>query len=339
MSKNPISLTDIAKALGVSASTVSRALKDHPDISDSTKERVKAFAEMVKYRPNVLALGLKHKRTYTIGIVVPEIVHHFFSSIISGVEDVAYKKGYRIMICQSNENYIREEMNLQALLDHRVDGLLISLSKSTVNYGHIKAAIESNIPTVFFDRFCREIDTDRVTTNDFEGARAICNHLVERGCKNILHLAAPQTLLIGAERKRGYVQALADNGLSINKELILNCDTPAKVDELKDKILSLVSKIDGIFAVNDFTAIKVMQLLKKSGYKIPENIAVAGFGDDPIATISEPTLTTVKQNGYEIGKTAMNILIKRLENKGKEERKHQPQIKVVDTKLCKRNST
>ena len=336
MRTNPVSLSDIAKALGVSTSTVSRALKDHPDIGEATKDRVKAFAEMVKYRPNALALGLKYQKTNTIGIVVPEIVHHFFSSIISGVEDVAYSNGYQVMICQSNEDFRREEINLQALIDHRVDGMLMSISKSTVDYKHLKAAVESKIPIVFFDRFCREIKTDRVTTNDFEGARAICNHLIARGSRNILHLSAPQTLLIGAERQRGYIQALADNNLEVRNEFILDCDTPNKVKDLEALILNLAPHIDGIFAVNDFTAIEVMKLIKSKGFIVPGDIAIAGFGDDPIARISDPTLTTVEQNGYEIGKEAMRFLIKRLENK---EEDLSPQIKVVNTILRKREST
>ncbi len=336
MKGHPISINDIAKALGVSASTVSRALKDHPDISEATKERVKAFAEMVKYRPNALALGLKFQKTNTIGVVVPEIVHHFFSSIISGIEDVAYSKGYQVMICQSNENHHREELNLQALLDHRVDGLLISISKSTTDFRHLKAAAENNIPMVFFDRICKEIATDRVMTNDFDGARMICNHLIERGCKNILHLAAPQTLVIGAERKRGYIQALADNNLPIRETLILNCDTPAKVKELQNVIIKIAPEIDGIFAVNDFTAIEVLKLLKKNNYRIPEDIAIAGFGDDPIATITDPTLTTVEQNGYEIGREAMLLLINRMDNKNMPT---SPKIKVVNTILRVREST
>lgn len=336
MSAQATSLNDIAKALGVSISTVSRALKDHPDISESTRERVKAFAEMVKYRPNALALGLKYQKTNTIGILIPEIVHHFFSSIISGVEDIAYKSGYQVMICQSNENSRREEMSLQALLDHRVDGMLISISKSTADFSHINAAFENKIPIVFFDRFCKDIETDRVITNDFEGARLLCRHLIERGCKNILHLAAPQNLLIGAERQRGYGQALVDNGFIVREDNILLCDTPEKVLLMKDKILEKAAEVDGIFAVNDFTAIEVMKFLKKHGYKIPEDIAIAGFGDDPIATIIEPSLTTVEQNGYEIGKEAMRMLISRIENT---ESVMPPQIKVVNTILRKREST
>lgn len=336
MRYHPISINDIAKALGVSASTVSRALKDHPDISSATRDRVKAFAEMVKYRPNALALGLKHQKSYTVGIVVPEIAHHFFSTILSGVEALAYNRGYQLMICQSNEDYIREEKNVQTLIDHRVDGLLISISKSTTDYNHIKAALESNIPIVFFDRFSNEIPTDRVITNDFEGARLICNHLIKRGSKRILHLAAPQCLLIGSERQRGYKQALADHNIPYDTELIFNCDTPAMVNSMSEKILQAAKNIDGIFAVNDFTAIEVMKLLKYNGYKIPSDIAVAGFGDDPIATIIEPTLTTVEQNGYEMGKEAMQLLIHRMESK---DIKSSPKTRVINTILREREST
>jgi DNA-binding LacI/PurR family transcriptional regulator len=330
------SLNDIARALGVSASTVSRALKDHPDISIATREKIKTFAEKVNYRPNALALSLKLQTSNTIGIVIPEIVHHFFSSIISGIEDIAYNKGYRVMICQSNEDFRREEINVQALLDHRVDGLLVCISKTTSNFEHLKSVFRSQIPMVFLDRVCTEIETDRVTTDDFNGARMITAHLIECGCRRILHLGTKPQLLIGQDRQQGYLQALRDHKIPENPSLIIKCDTPADVATHKSHILSLARKIDGIFAVNDFTAIAAMNLLKEEGYKIPKDIAVAGFGDDPIASIVEPPLTTVEQKGYQMGQEAMNILIERLTSTDKVS-KHD--AKIFQVELRKRKST
>jgi LacI family transcriptional regulator len=331
-----ISINDIARALGISPSTVSRALKDHPDISTETKKLVKEYAEKVNYRPNALALSLKTHRSNTLGLIIPEIVHHFFSSVISGIEEVAYAKGYRLIICQSNENYEREVMNTQLLLDNRVDGILISMSKNTYKYGHFRDLIDCGIPIVFLDRVCSEVETDRVVTDDFEGAMLATNHLIERGSRKILHLASPQHLQIGKLRTEGYMKALADHGLEQNDDLILQCDTRNELYELKNRFLEIAQHIDGIFAVNDFTAIAAIQLLQESNYKIPEDIAVTGFGNDPIASIVNPSLTTVDQSGFEMGRQAVEILIKRLEN---------PttfidfQTKTIPVFLAKRSST
>jgi len=314
MKSNLISINDIARALGISPSTVSRALKDHPDISTETKRVVKEYAEQVNYRPNALALSLKRQRSNTLGLVIPEIVHHFFSSVISGIEELAYAKGYRLIICQSNEDYKREVINTQVLLDHRADGILVSMSKSTKDHGHFKDLIDSGIPIVFLDRVCEEVETDRVVTADFEGALLATGHLLEKGCRKILHLASPQHLLIGKLRLEGYLKALANFGIEKDPAYILQCDTRQEVLDLKDQILRLAPEIDGIFAVNDFTAIAAMQLLQENGYKIPGDIAVTGFGNDPIASIANPPLTTVEQRGFEMGRQAVEILIRRIEN-------------------------
>lgn len=318
MKSHPASITDIAKALGISASTVSRALRDHPDINADTRQRVQEFARKVNYRPNALALGLKHQRSFTLGIIIPEIIHHFFSSVISGIEEIAYSKGYRVMICQSNEDFNREVINLQALIDHRVDGLLVSHSKTTTNFQHFFEAAEIKLPIVFIDRIVKEIKTDRVITDDFEGGRVATIHLIERGCKNILHLAAPSQLIVGGERYRGYAEALKEYGITAKNELILQCDTPADVLAQKKKILELAPKIDGIFAVNDFTAIAAMKIIQEAGYKVPGQIAVVGFGDDPIASIVNPGLTTVEQKGFEMGMQAVKMLIDQIEHPPKE---------------------
>ncbi len=335
MKPHPTSISDIARALGVSPSTVSRALKDHPDISEATRGRIKAFAKEMNYRPNALALGLRSQRSYTLGVIVPEIVHHFFSTLISGIEDLAYSKGYRVMICQSTEDYQREVLNIQALLDHRVDGLLVAFSKQTLDFSHFKTVLENQIPMVFLDRFCKEIETDRVVTDDFQGAKVATNHLIKRGCRKILHLAAPQNLHIGRERFEGYHQALIENELPLDDRLVLHCDTSAKLRALQDHLLVLAKDIDGVFAVNDFTAISMMQLLQEKGFEIPSRIAVAGFGDDPIATIVRPQLTTVQQKGYEMGKESARMLIQRLE---KPETQTTPSTRVFPASLKIRES-
>lgn len=309
-----ISINDIARALGISPSTVSRALKDHPDISTETKKQVQAYAEKVNYRPNALALSLKRQRSNTLGLIIPEIIHHFFSTVISGIESVAYAKGYRVIICQSNEDYKREVMNSQALLDNRVDGVLASVSKDSYDWGHFKDLIDSGIPIVFFDRICEEVETDRVVSDDFEASHLATTHLIESGRRKILHLASPEHLRIGRLRREGYLKALSDKGITPDPAFILNCDTRSDVQMQRDQILALAPTIDAIFSVNDFTAIAVIQLLQDNGYQIPEDISVAGFGNDPIASIVTPSLTTVEQKGFEMGQQAVEMLIRRLEN-------------------------
>jgi LacI family transcriptional regulator len=318
MKSSHVTLKDIARILELSPSTVSRALKDHPDINEETKKLVKTFAEKVNYRPNALALSLRRQKTNTIGLIIPEIVHHFFSSVISGIEDLAYGEGYNVMICQSNENYQREVIDTQALIDHRVDGILVSVSKTTRDFSHLKNAYENGIPMVFFDRICEDIKTDRVITDDFKGASIATSHLIERGCQKILHLSAPQHLMIGSQRKEGYVHALKEHGIEIDEELIVKCDTRDYVFSMQEHLLKLIKakQITGIFGVNDSTAIAAMQVLQSAGYKIPEDIKVIGFGDGPNADIAYPPLSTVEQKGYETGREAMRLLLQRLENPG-----------------------
>jgi LacI family transcriptional regulator len=317
MKNNPVSINDIARELGVSPSTVSRALKDHPSISRDTKHRVREFANQHNYRPNFLAMGLRRKNSQTIGLIIPEIVHHFFSSVISGIEELAYASAYRMMICQSGDDPVREAVNLNALLDHRVDGVLVSISKNTLDHDHFRKALDQGIPVVFFDRISEELATDRVMSDDYEGARTATKHLIRQGRKKILHLAAPGHLVVGKDRLCGYYQALHDQGIERNDKYVLHCDTSQQVKEMSKIILELAREIDAIFAVNDFTAIAAMQLLQENGYDIPGQISVAGFGDDPIATIVRPRLTTVEQKGFETGRESARMLIERIENPDK----------------------
>ncbi len=336
MAQHQITIKDIAKMLGISASTVSRALKDHPDISPKTKRMVQAFAEKMNYRPNALALNLRRSKTNTLGVIIPEIVHHFFSSVISGIEKVAYAAGYNVMICQSNEDYNREVIDSQALLDNRVDGILMSLSKTTLNFDHIRNLINHGVPVVFFDRAPEEIEADKVFIDDFVGAKIATHHLIATGCKNILHLAGPPHLLIGQRRRDGYIKALEENGIPYNPDFVIKCDTRDDVFANAGKILQMANQIDGIFAVNDSTAIAAMQVLMKNDIQIPEHISVIGFGDGPNATIAYPPLSTVEQKGTEIGKEAIQLLLNQIENK---EDTYIPTTKIITPVLRIREST
>ncbi len=313
MKQHHITIKDIARTLGISPSTVSRALKDHPDISAETKQQVQQLAQSVNYRPNALALGLRKAKTNTIGIIVPEIVHHFFSTVISGIDDAAFAAGYSTIVCQTNEDEGRERKQIQTLLDSRVDGLLISISKTTTHIDHLQELVDNDTPVVFFDRVCDNIESHRVITDDFEGARIATHHLINMGCRRIAHLTGAPSLQISKGRLDGYKTALQEAGIAIDENIIIECDSPERIPEVEDKITTIAAEIDGIFAINDDTAISVMRLLMHNGYRVPDDIQVIGFGDGPYSSMVEPPLTTVRQQGYDMGRIAMEMLTAQIE--------------------------
>lgn len=335
MRSNQVTIKDIARELGISPSTVSRALKDHPDISPYTKHAVKELAERLSYQPNAIALSLKHSKSFTLGVIIPETVHFFFSSVISGIEDIAYNSGYNIMICQSNELYSRERSNAHMLYSNRVDGLLISLSKETQNLDHIRFFQDNNIPVVFFDRGIDNLEYDQVIIDDYAAAFNIVDYMANRGYKDIIHLAAPLNLEIGLKRKKGYEDALQKNKLPFDETKVIFAD---KFEEAFHKVSRLVEngKIpDGIFAVNDLTALGAMRALKKHNLSIPDNVGVAGFGNGQNALLTDPPLTTVNQNGYNMGKKAAEIILTRI---GEGLDNYIPQKHYIDTELVIRES-
>jgi LacI family transcriptional regulator len=312
MKSGQITIKDIANQLGISPSTVSRALKNHPDISTETKTAVNELAGRLKYQPNAVALSLKQNRSYTIGVVIPEIVHYFFSSVISGIEDVAYDAGFTVIICQSNELYKRESSNIKALLAHRVDGVLVSVSKETSNFQHFYDLKDRGIPVVFFDRIVPGFFADQVIVDDMEAAYRATKHLIEKGRKRIAHFAGPQNLLIGQQRKQGYIKALHEGGLPLVDELMQEADSFEKARIYANTLFESGNLPDGIFAVNDLTAIGAMQTLQKRGVKIPDEVAVVGFSDGHLSGITDPTLTSVDQHGYEMGSIATEMLLRRI---------------------------
>lgn len=312
----PSTITDIAKKLGISASTVSRALNDHPDISIETKKKVKKLAKELNYRPNPIARSLKSNRTTTIGVIVPEIKHDFFSSAISGIEQVAYSLGYTIILCQSNESYEREVVNTNLLLHHRVAGLIVSISQNTKQSDHFKDVVEKGVPLVFFDRTCEDIDTYKVVIDDMKSAYNAVSYLIKKGYKKIAHFGGPIGLDICKKRMQGYVEALTQNGLSVNNELIKYGGLHEQ--DGYDSMNYLLEKNiipDAIFAVNDPVAIGAFQRIKEAGLRIPEDVAIVGFSNNKITSLVDPPLTTVNQPSFEMGKKAAEILINLIENK------------------------
>lgn len=312
MQGNRVTIKDIARELGVSPSTVSRAMKDHPDISPATKKQVNELVEKLKYRPNTVALSLQSRKTYTIALMVPEIVHHFFATVISGIEEVAQKAGYHVMIFQSNESYQREAAITQSLASMQVDGLLISIAKTTKNCGHFKELMNQGIPLVFFDRAYEEIQADKLVVDDFTGAFNAVEYLIRTGCKRIAHFGTAQHLQIGYQRKRGYISALEKHGIEPDDRLMITCDTLPEALEATPGIMRLENPPDAIFAVNDMTASGVMKVLKQLRFRIPEDVSVIGFTDGLVATVTDPTLTSVSQHGYDMGKRAMEMLLFRI---------------------------
>lgn len=336
MRSNQVTIKDIARELGISPSTVSRALKDHPDISQYTKQAVKELAKKLNYQPNAIALSLKHSRSFTLGVIIPETVHFFFSSVISGIEDIAYNSGYNIMICQSNELYSREKSNANMLFSNRVDGLLISLSKETQDFDHISLFQNNNIPVVFFDRGTDVFLCDQVIIDDYHAAFNIVDFMIKRGHKNIIHLAAPQNLDIGLKRRMGYEDALKANDLPFDESMVVYADKFEISTQKVNEIIESGNIPDGIFAVNDLTALGALRALKKHNLNVPNDVGVTGFGNGQNAMLVDPPLTTIDQNGYKMGRKAAEILLTRI-NEGETNltlKKH-----YVETKLIIREST
>ena len=310
--KHQVTIKDIANKLGVSISTVSRALKDHPDISEKTREAVQELAKILGYKPNLIALNLKHSRTNTIGVLVPEVEHYFFSTILNGVEEVAYKHNFSVMVFQSNESYLREVLNTQTLLANRVDGVLASFSKNTHDFSHFQQLVDNEIPLVFFDRERDDIHADSVIVDDYMGAYNAVSHLISKGCTKIAFYSAPQHLVLGKNRLEGYKAALEGNGIVYTTDLVYSCDTFSDAEKISRSILKKHDRPDAIFAVNDLTAIGAMKVAKQLGLRIPEDIMFVGFENSRSSWICEPELTTVDQFGFELGKKATELLLTRI---------------------------
>ncbi len=336
MKGRQVTIKDIAAELGISASTVSRALKDHPDISVETKKAVNELAEKLNYKPNVLALSLRQSRSKIIGVIIPELIHHFFSSVISGIDDLAYANGYSVMIAQSNENFEREVKETQVMLSSRVAGVLVSVSKKTKDFAHFQSLEDNGIPVVFFDRVSKEMKMDKVVVDDFDGAYKAVDYLIKTGCKRIAHFGTSLHLLIGKNRHNGYLHALFKNNIPIDDSLIFKCDDYDEAWYLTEKLVKSGNMPDGIFAVNDITAIGALQATKHLGLRVPEDISIVGFTNGRISTMSDPPLTTIEQHGYEMGQIAVRLLLNRLE---KDEDDHEPETRVIKTDLIVRDST
>lgn len=312
MKKPPITIKDIGRALNISPSTVSRALRNHPDISQATKDAVNKYAKEFHYKPNTLALSLRTSRNNTIGVIVPEINNYFFSSILSGIEEVANEADFNVILCQSGENYEKEVRNTQALVATRVSGVLASLCKHTTNYDHFQDIIDSDIPLVFFDRICIGIITDRVVVDDYSGAFAAVEYMIQSGCKRIAFYSSPLHLEISKNRKNGYMDALRKYKLTVDESLIKVCDTREEAIIITPEILDNPNRPDGFFAINDHCAAGILYAVKLAKLRIPDDISIFGFSDGELAKACDPMLSTVEQHGYVMGKNAATLLLDKI---------------------------
>lgn len=307
---------EIAKALGIDSSTVSRALNDNDRVKAKTKKRVLDKAQELGYTRNMLASNLRRNKSNTIGVIVPRISRHFFSSTIAGIEEMAYKAGYNVIICQSLEEVDRERKILRNLMASRVDGILISVSMETHDNSHLTECFENGTPLVFFDRHITDMrQTGKVLIDDVQGGFEATEHLIQQGCKRIVLFTAPLDVEIYINRHKGYRSALEKYNLHYDENLVF---VSKLLEEdgyrLAGRVLEEFSDIDGIFSTNDIAAIGAMKYLKSVGRKIPEDIAIVGFSNEPTSAVIEPSLTTVDQSGEEIGRLACKLLLDYFEN-------------------------
>ncbi|WP_419785573.1 LacI family DNA-binding transcriptional regulator [Pseudodesulfovibrio sp.] len=330
-------IKDLARELDISASTVSRALRDHPDISAATKKRVTEAAELYNYHPNQLAQSLQKRRSNTIGVIVPEIGHDFFSTVISGIEEVAYENGYTIMVCQSGETLRREIINTQALVANRVAGLLIAISSQTTTYEHLAGAIRQGVPLVQFDRVVEGLDTSKVVVDDYKAAYVATSHLAEAGYRHIGHMAGQDGIALNRKRFEGYRDALRDHGLDYEARFHLHGGYGEEEGRRgAAKFLAMPERPDAVLAINDPVAVGMYTEFKKAGLRIPDDIALVGFSDTPIAALIDPALTSMYQPAFTMGRTAASLLLKQFDT---DNAMVTPETVVLNTELRVRGSS
>ena len=337
--KAKATLKQIAKELNVSVSTVSKALNDSPEISEQTKTRIKEYAKLKNYKPNVIGLNLKNRKTKTIGVIIPNILNSFFAKVFTGIEKVAEEKGYNVITCISNESLKKEISTLDMLSNGTIDGFILSVSEEAQKlheFNHFKEIINEGTPIVMFDRIVEEVECDKVVVDDFDSALNATQHLINIGCKKIALFSSIDNLSVGKLRTEGYLKALQNNNIAINTDLILRTDSE---DALKAKAEILFNNhtIDGIFALDEDDSVIALRISLKRGYNIPENLSIIGFADGILASRRlSPSLTTVSQHGPEIGAAAAELLIERLESK---ENEYPFKTTVIKTELRLREST
>lgn len=335
----PITMKDIAAAFGVSVATVSRALKDSPRISADRRERIKAYAREHNFTPNFLAESLRNSKTrplHVIGVIIPQINHFYFSSILSGIEEEATARGYQLMVAQSDERYEREVRICQSFLENKVCGIIVSQAKDTSKYDHFQRLMDNGVPLVFYDRICTGVDCSRVVVDDYMGALTAVTHLIDTGCRRIAFYGTSMKLEISKNRFNGYKDALLRHGLAFDERYVRMCDNRADAEQITPELLEMSDRPDAFFAVNDDTAIGVLYTAKRMGFLVPDEVSICGFTNGERAVACDPMLTTVEQRGKVVGEEAANILIGQVE--GSIPLDH-AEKRIVRTRLIVRGTT
>ncbi|WP_027077101.1 LacI family DNA-binding transcriptional regulator [Maribacter antarcticus] len=337
--KRKITLKHIARELEVSISTVSKALNNSSEISRDTKDKIQAFAKLYNYKPNNIAVSLKNKRTKNIGVIIPDIVHHFFTTVFRGIEQYANQHGYNVIVCVSDESFDREVINMEMLANGSIDGFIMALAGETQlkkDFNHLKEVTEQGIPLVLFDRVTDEIRCDKVVLNDAEIAYEATDSLIAEGRKRIALLTTDNFFSVSSSRELGYRKALEEHHISIDEQLILRLPYNEDVNGIESFLVA--NNIDAILSVNEIFAIHCMGLVQKMGLKIPEDISVIGFTDGILSKYSEPKLTTVAQHGDKMGEVAAKLLIEKIENDFDEE-EEVFSTEVISATIIRREST
>ena len=335
----PLTMKDIARELGISVATVSRALKDSPRISAERRAAIQQYAREHNFTPNLIAESLRHskvKAQKVIGVIIPEFTHFFFSSVLAGIEEEASAHGYRIMVAQSNEQYEREVRICQSFFENKVCGIIVSQAKDTHQYDHFQRMMDAGLPLVFYDRICTGVDASRVVVDDYMGAYNAVTYLIETGCHNIAFYGSAMNLEISKNRFNGYKDALLKHGLTYDEGLTYICDNRTDAEAITPEILNSESRPDGFFAVNDDTAIGILYTAKRMGFNVPNDISICGFTNGQRAVACDPMLTTVEQRGVKVGEEAVDILINQVEGIIPRDK---PQRRVVRTRLVIRGTT
>ncbi len=339
--KKKVTLKQIAKELDVSISTVSKSLRNSLEIGEETRLKVQAFAKFYNYKPNNIALSLKNRRTKTIGIIIPEIVHYFFSTVINGIEQVANEKGYSVIICLSDDSFDKEVMNMELLAHGSTDGFIMSLSKETQykkDFHHITEVIDQGMPVVMFDRITDEVNCDKVIIDDKKAAYEAVQYLINQGRKKIALVTTVDYVSVGKLRTDGYIKALQDNNITFDENLIIKIED---VDTCEITISKLLADkvIDAVFAVNELFAVTILKTAHKMNLNVPKDLAIIAFTDGIISKYSTPTITTVSQSGIKMGKKAAEILIERLESEEDDNDEEIYKTEIIETHLIEREST
>lgn len=338
MHKQKITLKHIAKELDVSISTVSKALKNSEEISRDTKEKIQAFAKLYNYKPNNIAISLKNKRTKNIGVVIPDIVHHFFTTVIRGIEKYANTKGYNVLVCLSDESFDKEVINMELLANGSIDGFIMSLSSDTQlknDYNHLKEVTEQGIPLVLFDRVTNQVNCDKVIIDDQLGAYIATKKLIDEGRKKIALITTDDYLSVSKARTDGYLKALSDNNIDVDNSIILRLPTMGMEEDMF-KVFFDNADIDAVLCVNEIFAVSAMRYVKQNGKKIPDDVSFIGFTDGLLSKYANPSLTAIAQHGEKMGELAAEMLIQKVESENEEENY---QTKILEPTLIERDST